>query len=336
MSEQKVVFIDSIFPDLSIERRILESAGAVLVDGQCRTLEDVISVTREAVAMVTTAFKPVGEELFSACPSLKLIVRTGIGVDTIDLPAATRHGIQVCNVPEYCLQEVSDHTGALLLSLARKIPLANERMKAGQFSYYAYLKPVVRLQGRTVGFLCFGRIGRLVARKLSGFDVRMIFCDPYVSQEGVETARKASLEETLRESDYLCIHAPETPETRHLLNERTLSLMKPTAFVVNTARGGIIDTEALVEMLRSGRLAGAGLDVLENETAITADHPLCRMENVILTPHAAWYSENSIVDLRLKVAQEVARFIRDEPLASLVNPEVLAAPQTQPKGKPVL
>jgi D-3-phosphoglycerate dehydrogenase len=160
----------------------------------------------------------------------------------------------------------------------------------------------------------------------------MIFYDPYVSQEGVESARKASLEEILRESDYLCIHAPETPETRHLLNERTLPLMKPSAFVVNTARGGIIDTAALVEMLRSGRLAGAALDVLENETAITADHPLCRMENVILTPHAAWYSENSIVDLRLKVAQEVARFIEGEPLASLVNPEVLDAPQTQPKG----
>jgi D-3-phosphoglycerate dehydrogenase / 2-oxoglutarate reductase len=332
MAERTVVFIDSIFPDLSVEEGILKPAGATLVDGRCRTLEEVISVTRGAVAMVTTAFKPIGEEIFSACPSLKLIVRTGIGVDTIDLSAATRHGIRVCNVPDYCLQEVSDHTVALLLSLARKIPLADRRMKAGQFSYYAYLKPVARLQGKTVGFLGFGRIGRLVARKLSGFDVRMIFCDPYVSQEGIESARKASLEETLRESDYLCIHAPETPETRHLLNERTLSLMKPSAFVVNTARGGIIDTAALVEMLRSGRLAGAALDVLEDETAITADHPLCRMENVILTPHAAWYSEDSLVALREKVAQEVARFIQGEPLASMVNPEVLAAPQPRPKG----
>jgi D-3-phosphoglycerate dehydrogenase len=322
MDKPKVVFIDHIFPDLRTERAILEPLGIELIEGHCKSVEEVISLTQTAVAMMATSFKPINEDIFRVCPKLKFIIRMGIGVDTIDLPAATRYGICVCNVPDFCLQEVSDHTVALLLSLARKITLADSRMKKGEFSYL-YLRPIARLQGRTVGFLGFGRIARLVANKISPFGVRMLFYDPYVSEETREGCSKTSLEETLHESDFLCVHVPETGETHHLLNRETLALMKPSAYVINTARGGIIDTSALIQMLQSGRLAGAALDVVENETGLLPDHPLCLMENVILTPHVGWYSEDSIQQVRVDAATEVVRFLKGQTLRALVNPEVL-------------
>jgi D-3-phosphoglycerate dehydrogenase / 2-oxoglutarate reductase len=322
MNRTKVVSIDSIFPNLEPERSILNPIGVDLVEKRCVSLEEVISLTKGARAMMTTVFKPIGEDVFKACPTLKLVVRTGIGVDTIDVSAATRYGVTVCNVPDYCLEEVSDHAVALLLALARKITISNERMKKGEFSY-EYLKPIYDLRHKTVGFLGFGRIAQLVAKKLLPFNMNMVFFDPHIEDPAVNGVVKCSMEDTLRKSDYLTVHLPQTTETHHLLNDRTLGMLKNSAYLINTSRGGVIDTDALIRCLETKSLAGAALDVLENESSITADHPLCKMENVVLTPHSAWYSEDSLRQLQINSAMEVARFIKGERLNSIINPEVL-------------
>ena len=322
MDKMKVVSIDSIFPNLEPERSILEPLRVDLVENRCNTLEEVISLTKGAQVMMTTVFKPIGKAIFDACPTLKMIIRTGIGVDTIDVTEATRHGITVCNVPDYCLEEVSDHAVALMLYLNRKIMIANERMKRGEFDYSA-LKPIFGLRGKTVGLIWYGRIARLFKKKIPVFGVDVIFYDPYVTDKSPSGATRCSLEETLRQSDFVSVHLPDTTETHHLLNDATITMMKPSAYLINTARGGVIDTEALIQALSKSKIAGAALDVLENEAGITSDHPLCKMENVILTPHSAWYSESSLKQLQVNTALEVARYIKGEKLNSVVNPEVL-------------
>jgi len=322
MGKFKVAVSDYVFPNLEPEREILGPLGAEVVGQQCKTVEELISISKDADALLNCYFKPVGEAVFAACTKLRVVVRYGIGVDTIDIPAATRHGIMVANVPDYCLDEVSDHTIALLFALARKIVLSDRRVKGGDYSL-AVLKPLPKLQGKTVGFLGFGRIGRLVAAKLASIGFRFLFFDPFVKEETVGEARKVSLPELLAQSDFLLVHAPETSETRHLLNQATFRLLKPTACLVNTARGGIVDTAALVEALESGRLAGAALDVVEGVPPIASDHPLCRIENVILTPHSAWYSEEALEELQVRAAREVARVLTGERPKALLNPEAL-------------
>jgi D-3-phosphoglycerate dehydrogenase len=318
----KVVVSDHTFPNLDPERRILEPLGAEVVERQCQSLEELLPVARDADALLVTYVRPIGETLFKATPRLRVVVRYAIGIDTLDIAAANRYGVLMVNVPDYCLDEVSDHAIALLFALARKILISDRKARSGNWDLL-FLKPLPKLQGKTVGFLGFGRIGQRVARKLGSMDLRFIFYDPYVQQEQAETARKVTLEELLRQSDFLSIHAPETEETKHLLNRETVALMKPTAFLINTGRGGLVDTDALVESLRAGRLAGAALDVIENTECLPPDHPLCFMENVILTPHSAWYSDESEVEVQILAAEEVARVLRGETPKSLLNPEVL-------------
>ena len=322
MAKYKVAVTDYLFPNLDPEKQILEPLGAEILAKQCQNVEEVISISEDATAILNTYFKPIGQEVFQACSKLKVVVRYGIGVDTIDIPAATRHGIMVANVPDYCQEEVADHTTGLLLALARKIVLSNKRVKNGEWDL-SYLKPLARLKGQTVGFLGFGRIARLVAKRLTSFGMNLIFYDPYIQENVVENARKVTLEEALRQGEFLLIHTPETEETRHLLNRERFALMKRTACIINTARGGVIETSALIESLQSGRLAGAALDVIEGIPPITPDHPLSQMDNVILTPHSAFYSEDSMINLQIKAAQEVARVISGERPLSLMNPEVL-------------
>lgn len=322
MAKHTVVVTDHVFHNLDPEKKVLEPLGVELLGGQCHNLEEIISLSKDASAILNCYFKPIGEEIFQACSRLKAVVRYGIGVDTIDIPAATRHGIMVANVPDYCQEEVADHTTALVLALARKIVRANNKVKGGEWDL-AYLKPMIRLRGQTVGFIGFGRIARLVANRLASFGMNLIFYDPYIQEDVVDNANKVALEEVLRQSDFVLIHTPDTEETRHLLNKERFALMKQTACIINTARGGIIETAALIESLQTGRLAGAALDVIEGIPPITPDHPLCQMDNVILTPHAAFYSEDSMIDLQVKAAQEVARVLSGDKPLSLLNPEVL-------------
>ena len=261
----------------------------------------------------------VTRRVFEGLPRLRVLVRYGVGVDGIDLGAATDRGVPVVNVPDYGIDEVANHAVALLLALARKLARLDRQTRSGAWDVFR-VGPVARLSGQTVGLLGCGRIGSAVARKLGGFDVRLLGCDPYVNTfpPGVQPV---AFERLLAESDYVSIHCPLTPETRHLFGEETLARMRPTAALINTARGGIVDTAALVEALRMGLLAAAGLDVLETEPIDPAS-PLLRMEQVIVTPHAAWYSEEGRSDLKRRAAEEAVRVLRGERPRHCVNPEV--------------
>jgi D-3-phosphoglycerate dehydrogenase len=276
---------------------------------------------------VLVQYGAVTRRVLEGLPRLRVVVRYGVGVDGIDLTAATDRGVPVVNVPDYGTDEVANHAVALLLALSRKLTRLDRQTRSGGWDVFR-VGPVTRLLGQTVGILGCGRIGSAVARKLAGFDVRLLGCDPYVSTfpPGVQPV---AFERLLAESDFLTIHCPLTPATRHLLGEGALSRLRPTAVLINTARGGIVDTAALIAALQQGLLAGAGLDVLESEPIDPAS-PLLRMEQVIVTPHAAWYSEEGRSDLKRRAAEEAVRVLRGERPRHCVNPEALARSAGRP------
>jgi len=324
MNKRKVLYADSSFEDLSDFENALAAVDTIVVHGSCKTPEDVIASGSDAVCIITELI-PLNEMAFQKCSSLKLVYTNNVGTDLIDIAAATRHGILVCNNPDYNFREVAEHTMALLLSLIRKIPKADGYVRSGGYDYN-YLAPLKRFEGSVVGLLGFGRIARSVAKKLAGFDVRVLFYDPYVKETHIGQAKKTSLETLLQTSDYLCVHAPLTEKTRHVLNDETLSWMKPGAAVVNAARGELIDTPALIAALKSGRLSGAALDVVEERVSLGPDHVLCGMDNVILTPHSAWLSEDAFEQCKNDLTNEIVRFFKNQPLKALLNPEVLGQP----------
>jgi len=259
--------------------------------------------------------------VFEGLPRLRVLVRYGVGVDGIDLAAASDCGVPVVNVPDYGTDEVASHAVAILLALTRKIVRLDRQTRAGGWNVF-HVGPIHRLAGRTVGILGCGRIGGSVARKLAGFDVRVLGTDPYVPAFP-PAVQPVPFERLLDESDYLTLHCPLTEETRHLVDARALARMRPTAVLVNTARGGIVDTDALIDALRTGGLAGAGLDVLEDEP-LASTSPLHQMEQVIITPHAAWYSEEARSDLKRRVAEEAVRVLQGGRPRHCVNPDAFA------------
>ncbi len=242
----------------------------------------------------------------------RAISRYGIGIDMIDLEAAGRKGILVAHVPDYCSEEVSDHTCALILSLARKIEPLFRSVESGRWEV-RIARPIYALADRVLGLLGFGRIARRVAQKMRGFGVRLIAHDPFLPDETFqrEGVQAVGFQELLERSDILSLHAPLGPQTAHILGRGQLKALKPHALVVNTSRGALIDEQALVQALSEGWIAGAGLDVLESEP-IPAGHPLLRLGNVIVTPHAAYYSERSIVQLKRQTARAMACLLKGE------------------------
>jgi D-3-phosphoglycerate dehydrogenase len=240
----------------------------------------------------------------------------------VDIPAATKAGIVVTRVPDYCIDEVSDHTMALLLALARKIPFANSRAHAGHWEMPAVV-PIYRLRGSVMGLVGFGRIPQLVAPKAKAFGLKVISCDPFVSQETMNRAGvdKVEFSELVSVSDHISIHAPLLPETDRLFNASIFCKMKPTAYLINTARGPIVDEQALAQALDRGHLAGAALDVLSHEPPSAS--PLFGRENVILTPHMSFYSAESLIDLQRKAAEEVVRVLSGDSPLNPLNPEAL-------------
>lgn len=280
-----------------------------------------MQVARNADAVLVTYAK-ITAEMISQMTRCRIIARFGMGVDNVDIPAATKAGIVVTRVPDYCIDEVSDHTMALLLALARKIPFANSRAHAGHWEMPAVV-PIYRLRGSVMGLVGFGRIPQLVAPKAKAFGLKVISCDPFVSQETMNRAGvdKVEFSELVSVSDHISIHAPLLPETDHLFNASIFCKMKPTAYLINTARGPIVDEQALAQALDQGYLAGAALDVLSREPPSAS--PLFGRENVILTPHMSFYSAESLIDLQRKASEEVVRVLSGDSPLNPLNPEAL-------------
>ncbi len=319
----KVLITDHTWAAVDVERRILAEVGAEVVDAPSGDEAVLVSLARDVVGILTCFAKTTGK-VIEAAPDLRIVARYGVGVDNIDVATATRRGIPVTNVPDYCVEEVSDHALALILAAMRKVASYDRAIRAGRWDLKVG-RPMHRLRGRTLGIVGLGRIGTRLAEKALALGLRVLANDPGVSPARAEAlgAGMVSLTDLLTEADAVSLHVPLTPQTRHLIGAAELARMKAEAILVNTARGDLVDLDALREALAAGRIAGAALDVLPQEPPDPND-PLLRMENVILTPHAAFYSEESLVELQTKAAQEVARCLRGEPLRSVFNPEVLA------------
>ena len=316
-----VAVADSVFPNLNPAREVLSKVSAELLMAEKPTAEAIMRVAQDADALLVTYAK-VTAEMIGQMKRCRIIARFGIGVDNVDIVAATKAGMVVTRVPDYCIDEVSDHTMALLLALARKIPFANSRTHAGHWEMSAVV-PIYRLRGHILGLVGFGRIPQLVAPKARAFGLKVVGYDPFVSEETMNSfgVAKVDFADLVRTSDYISIHTPLVPETNGLFNADVFSKMKPTAYLINTARGSIVDERALADALDRGQLAGAALDVLSQEPP--SGSPLFGRDNVILTPHMSFYSAESLVDLQSKAAEEVARVLSGKAPRNPLNPEAL-------------
>jgi D-3-phosphoglycerate dehydrogenase len=313
-----VVVTDHPFPDLTIAREILEAAGHTILEHQCRTAQEVAAACTEAEGVLNT-YAAVPAEALRAMSRCRAIARFGIGVDTIDLAVADECGIAVTNVPDYCIDEVAVHTLGLLLTVHRRIAQLDRSVRRGAWAVFA-AGPIHRFEGSTLGLIGAGRIPRAIAARATAFGLRVLAYDPYLDESdwppGME--RQATLEELLRRSDFVSLHAPATPQTRHLVDEAFLRQMQPHAILINTARGALVDAQALVRALREGWIAGAGIDVVEEEP-LSADHELRSLDTVVLTPHAAFYSEESLRELQRKAAEQLSAALAGQRPQYLVN-----------------
>jgi D-3-phosphoglycerate dehydrogenase len=311
MSRPLIAVTDSPFPSLDPAKAALARLDPELRMAKSSSADDILAVARDADAILVTYAKLPGE-LLRQLTRCKAIGRFGLGVDNIDLPAAAELGITVTYVPDYCMHEVSDHAMALLLALARKIPLSNALVQAGRWEMPAVV-PIHRLAGRVLGLVGFGNIPRVLAPKAKAFALRVVAHDPYAAPEALAAAgvESMSFEKLLEISDFVSIHAPLTPATRGLFNAEVLSKMKRGALLINTARGPLLDEDALVAALDEGRLGGAALDVVAVEP-LPKDSRLIGRDNVILTPHTAFYSVEALAELQSKCAADVARVLSGE------------------------
>jgi D-3-phosphoglycerate dehydrogenase len=316
---KKILLTDYAWADLDIERRTLTAAGCELIVAPAKDPASLAKAATDVDAIMTNWAK-VTAEVIEAAPRLKIVSRLGIGLDNIDVACCTRRKIAVTNVPDYCLIEVAEHALALLLALSRKVAFYHWQTMSGKYDLAAG-PALARIEGQTLGIVGLGNIGRVLARKAQGLGLKVVA----TSRSGRDVpagVKLVSLDELLAASDYVSLHMPVVPETRHLMNEKSLSRMKPTAYLINTARGGLIDNDALAAALASGRLAGAGLDVQDPEPPDLNGAPW-NDPRVIVTPHAAFVSRESLENLRSRTARQVAMFLAGERPENVVNPEVL-------------
>lgn len=321
-SKWKVVITDHRFPNINPERQTFAEIGAELVEGQAKTEEEIIQIAKDAHGILNARSK-ITAKVIDALEQCRIIVRYGIGVDTVDIPAATRKGIMVSNVPDYCIDEVSDHALAMILCLARKVVFTTRRVAAQEWNI-TNLQPLRRLAGQTVGVVGYGRIGRTLAQKVKCLGFQPIAYDPLIKSEDIQKdgVRPVSLENLLRESDFISLHAPLIDATNKMIGRKQFDLMKPTACLVNVSRGPLIDEPALIRALQEKRIAGAGLDVLVEEPP-DFNTPLLKMENVVITSHTAWYSEEAVAELQQKAARRVADALAGKIPQPIINPDVL-------------
>lgn len=305
------------FPHADIEREVFADVDASVVVGHAESEEELIRLADGADGLVVQ-YAPVTERVFDELDSLTVVSRYGIGVDNVDVETATERGVAVTNVPSYCEEEVGTHALALLLSVARKTAHYTAAIKGGTWDWKV-ARPIEPLVGKTVGFVAYGKIPRTVTELAAGFDFEYLVYDPYLDEADLADApvEKVDFETLLEASDVVSIHAPLVDDTRHLFDDEAFERMRDGAVLVNTARGPIVDEDALHDALTSGEVAGAGLDVMADEPV--TESPLFDLDSVVVTPHVAWYSERSLVELRRKAAENVVSVLRDEEPHGLVN-----------------
>ncbi len=311
MSNYKVFMTDMAFQDTEIEQAELAIAGAELFLASGSDPKTLAREGKDCDAMII-GYAPITAEVIESLAKCKVMVRVGIGYDNIDLEAASRRGIMVANIPDYCQDEVADHAMALFLSGVRKVTFLNNRVKDGSWDVNE-AKPIPRLRGKLFGVFGLGSIGQRVAERAKAFSMEVCSFDPFISQkvfDNLGVKRFYNFNDFLASIDFLSIHAPHTEETKHIINLQNLKKMKRTAFIVNTSRGPLINEDDLYVALKEGIISGAGLDVLENEPP-TYPFPLAELNNIILTPHAAFYSEESELELRRKTGQEIVCAIKE-------------------------
>ncbi|MEO6873978.1 MAG: C-terminal binding protein [Opitutaceae bacterium] len=326
----KAVNIDVNF-DYVYERQRLAARGVVLLEQKSVTEDEIIRACADAnVVVVEGAKSPITAKVINALPRCQLIVKYAVGVDNVDVPAATAAGIVVANAADYCTEEVSDHAVALLLAGTRRIVSMDRFVRAGHWTGYGKDQPLRRVSQLTLGLIGLGRIARATARKMAGFRLRMLAADPYlsgpVSEPGVEVV---SMDRLLRESDLISVHVPLTAETRGLLNVAAFRSMKPTAVVVNTSRGPVIDEQALIRALREKWIGGAALDVVEEEP-LALSSPLREFDQVVITPHNAANSSDSLQHARRTVVDSIEAVARGYWPPFPVNPKVVPRQPLKP------
>jgi D-3-phosphoglycerate dehydrogenase len=318
VSRPLVVVVDTGYDSYDVEREILRPFNAEVVlrpcDGDVRLIDEAVA---QADAILVRE-SPIRRETINMMTRCKAIVRYGIGIDNIDLEAARDRRIYVANVPDYGSEEVSDHALALLLSVVRRTVSRDRAVRSGAWNV-SRTEKMYRIAGCTMGFVGFGRIARALHRKMQGFNLgRVLAYDPLLSADPLPGIERVDLDQLCREADFISIHAPLTRESRHVIDASRLKAMKPTAILINTSRGPLVDEAALVDALRGGWIRGAGVDVFEQEPP-DPNNPLFSLDNVVLSDHTAWYSEGSVLELQTKAAQEVARIFAGEKPRSWVN-----------------
>lgn len=320
MADPLILITDCDLPGDAAEQT-LRAAGFRAERAPDTSFETLASLGADAEGLIVQ-WHHVGGDLMDRMPKLKMISRLGIGYDMIDVAAATERGIAVANTPSYCIEEVAAHTIAMIMAQARGLPDYDRALRAGEWKPVAARPLAVRPSRTTVSVLGFGRIGSLVARGCRALGFRVLVADPYAPADAIRAAdcEPVTIEEAIAAADLLTLHVPLTDATRHLIDATSIANMKQGAVIVNTCRGPLIDEQALVEALHTGRVGAAALDVFEVEP-LPAHAALRDAPNVLLTPHAAWYSPEALEDLPVHAAENLVRFLSGEPVAAIVNPD---------------
>ncbi len=326
MTKKVVLVTDYTWPSTAVEAAVLQTVPARLLIAQVGDEDELLRLVPQADAILT-CFKKVSPAVVRAGEKLQVIGRYGIGVDNIAVDEATRLGIPVTNVPAYCLDEVAEHALALLLACARNITHYHQAIRAADWRLNAQ-RPLFRLRGKVLGIIGLGKIGQTLALKAQGLGLKVIAHSPSLDRHIAQQLQVdlVRLDDLLEQADFVSLHVPLNPQTRHLISAERLRRMKPSAILINTARGGLVDSDALAQALAEGWIAGAGLDVFEAEP-LDAHHPLLMQPNLIATPHVAFYSEEALVELQTKAAENVAAVLLGRRPAALVNPAVLNLPR---------
>lgn len=319
MSNEKIMICDCDHQDVEAERAVLKNAGYDCVWLHCKDQQEVIEKCRSAVVLLNQYVK-MDKNIFEALPNVKCVVRYGVGVDNVNLEDANTYGVQICNVPDYGTREVADQALALMMALTRKVVLSNTLIRQGIWDYRREI-PIHRMSAMTVGIYGMGRIGSEFAKRVHVMGCRVIAYEIEAGKKSrvfPDFVEFVSEEDLLEQADIISIHCPLTKDTWHAFGKKQFQRMKKSAYLINVARGGIIDEEALEWALREKEIAGAALDVVEKEP-LRADHPLLSYDNFMISPHTAWYSEESAEELKRKAAEEAVRFMKKEPLYYPIN-----------------